>query len=135
MYNKRYGFGKKEKLCSRKVISLLFEKGNSFNEQPFRLVWTLNTDNIPFPAQTAISVGKKNIRQAVERNRIKRLIREAWRLNKDIIYNTLEKHKLQLYLMIIYSGPANIEYHDVEAGIKKLVNKFSLHLTTVSEKT
>ncbi|MEA1886769.1 MAG: ribonuclease P protein component [Bacteroidota bacterium] len=133
MYKNKYTFSKKERLCSRKVISQLFENGNSFYSEPFRVLW-LKSDNIlPYPAQTAISVGKKSFAGAVERNRLKRLIREAWRLNKHKLYKQLEKLNMQIAVMIIYSGNKIPEYLELEAQMEELISKFSLHLSRSPE--
>lgn len=129
MYNNKYTFSKKERLCSRKVISELFEKGNSFYSEPFRLLWLESDKVLPCPAQTAISVGKKAFAGAVERNRLKRLIREAWRLNKDKLYMQLEKLNMQIALMIIYSGSKMPEYRELETRMEELISKFSTHLS------
>ena len=86
MYYSNNRFRKNEKLCSRSVITRLFESGNSFNYNHFRILWMESPGILPFPAQTAISVGKKSFRAATQRNRIKRLLRETWRINKGTIY-------------------------------------------------
>jgi len=131
MDNSKFTFKKKEKLCSRKVISHLFENGNSFYSEPFRVQWLRCDDKLPFPVLTAISVGKKSFPEAVSRNRIKRLIREVWRLNKQHLYLHLKQMNLQLYIMIIYSGKKIPEYNELDRQMRKLVESFSAHLKTV----
>ena len=133
MYSNKFTYSKKEKLCSRKVISRLFENGNSFYSEPFRLLWLKSEDINPFPALTGVSVGKRSFPRAVDRNRIKRLIREAWRINKHQLYSQLEKLNLQIFIMIIYAGNKMPEYREIEVQMKDLVGKFSLHLTASSE--
>ena len=129
MDNKRFTFSKKEKLCSRKVIASLFHHGNSFYSGPFRVLWIKSSDKLPFPALMAISVGKKSLPAAVKRNRVKRLVREAWRLNKHKLYALLEEMNMQLYIMLIYTGDEIPEYASLERQVDKLVGNFSLHLT------
>lgn len=130
----RFTFSKEEKLYSRKAISLLFEKGRSFRHGSYKIIWMKDKKNSSLPARTAISVGKKNIRSAVNRNRIKRLIREAWRKNKHQLYSCLEDHDIQINIMIIFSGGKIPEYTHTEEQIKVLIEKFSLHLTGIFEK-
>lgn len=128
MYNTNYRFRKKEKLCNRSVINRLFESGNSFSYKQYRLLWMESPYSLPFPAQTAVSVGKKKFRLAVERNRIKRLLRETWRLNKNILYRKLEQLDKQVVIMIIYGGKNIPGYHDMSNDMEMLVKKFTSHM-------
>ena len=79
----RRTFRKIERLCSKKVIDALFTGGNkSFSAFPLRVVYMERSEP---GAQVLISVSKRRFKHAVDRNRIKRQIREAYRLNKDIL--------------------------------------------------
>jgi ribonuclease P protein component len=133
MYSNKFTYSKKEKLCSRKVITELFENGNAFYSESFRLLWLKSDDINPFPALSAISVGKKSFSKAVDRNRIKRLIREAWRLNKHYLYNELEKLNIQIVIMIIYTGDKVPDYNELEQQMQNLIRKFLPHLKTKAE--
>ncbi|MDZ7738216.1 MAG: ribonuclease P protein component [Bacteroidales bacterium] len=132
MYSNKNTYSKKEKLCSPEVISLLFENGYSFHSEPFRIVWMQNVDQQPFPALSAISVGKKSIKRAVDRNRTKRRIREAWRIKKAILYKQLADLDMQILLMIIYTGKRVPDYSYIEEKTQVLLNNFSLHLKEFS---
>ncbi len=76
----RYTLGKNEKLKSKKAIETLFTEGESFVQFPIRVVFIKNETSSP--NQVAFSVSKRNFKLAVDRNKIKRLMREAYRLNK-----------------------------------------------------
>ncbi|MDT8400542.1 MAG: ribonuclease P protein component [Bacteroidales bacterium] len=130
MDKNNFTFSKKEKLCSRKVISLLFENGRSFYSEPFRILWMKSDNELPFPAQTVISAGKRTFPRAVTRNRIKRLVREVWRLNKNELYRQLQQMNTQVYIMIIYTGTKVPDYEKLETQMKDLVVKFSLYLAS-----
>src|SRR5688572_6472406 len=76
-------FGKKERLNNEILIKELFEKGSSFYLFPFKVHFLNNPDqNFPFH-QVMFSVPKRNFKKAVDRNLIKRRMREAFRLNKQ----------------------------------------------------
>ncbi len=132
MYSNKNTYSKKEKLCSRKDISRLFENGKTFYSEPFRLLWLKSEDILPFPAMTGISVGKKSFPKAVDRNRVKRLIRETWRINKHHLYNQLEQINIQLVIMIIYSGDKMPKYSELKERMQETIRKFSLHLRTIT---
>lgn len=128
MINRGYTFSKQERLSSRKSIALLFEDGNSFFSYPFSVVWRYS-ESLPLsPAQVAISVPKKSFRRAVDRNRIKRITREAWRHQKGRLYNNLEQHNKQVVIMLIYAGKELPLQNDMNSQVEKLVTKFSLLL-------
>ena len=89
-------FGKKEKLVSKKAIDALFSGGNSrsMSAYPLRVVFMRKERNeTEEPAQVMVSVSKRHFKRAVKRNRVKRQIREAYRLNKHLLYEALEQKK------------------------------------------
>jgi ribonuclease P protein component len=102
---KKYLFRKEERLCSLKLIEQLYEQGSSFSFYPFRLIFLTSPTDIPYPSQIVISVPKRKFKKAVDRNRIKRLIRESYRhLKEDLLYPALTEKQKSLLLMIIYTG-------------------------------
>jgi ribonuclease P protein component len=99
----RYTFKKDEKLKSRKTIEQLFKDGKSFSNFPFRVLWQF-TKAVKGPIQTGFAVSSKNFKKAVDRNRIKRQMREAYRLQKNELQTRLTHHQKQLAVFIIYVG-------------------------------
>ncbi len=94
----RFTFKREERLSKEKVIQELFDKGSSFYLYPFKVYFMQNPDP-GFPVhQVLISVSKKNFRRAVDRNLIKRRIRESYRLNKKLLAN-----RNKLLIAYIYS--------------------------------
>ena len=90
-----FTFKRGERLKSRKVIEQLFKRGQSFAQYPLRIVWVdMEERRSEFPAQFALSVSKKKFKRAVDRNRIRRLVREAYRLNKHVLYEGLEDWRI-----------------------------------------
>src|SRR5580698_8922914 len=81
--SKTYTFTKEERLCNKKLIHELFHKGSSFLCYPFKVSWLAVAEPQQFPAQVLLSVSKKRFKHAVDRNLLKRRIREAYRLGKQ----------------------------------------------------
>jgi ribonuclease P protein component len=105
----RYTFKKEEKLKSRKTIEQLFKEGKSFSNFPFRVLWKF-TEDAKAPIQTGFAVSSKHFKKAVDRNRIKRLMREAYRLQKNELQTLLALQQKQLAVFFIYVGNELPEY-------------------------
>ena len=116
----RFTFGKEEKLKSKKQIEQLFAEGNIVKEFPV-LMKFLKTDVNEFPIKVAFSVPKKNFKLAVHRNRIKRLLRETYRLNKHILLNNVEG---KYVIMFIYTDKTEWNYNELEEKMILVLNKF-----------
>jgi len=120
-------FNKKERLCSTKVIREIFERGSAFNTSLFRVVW-LQTSGLPSPAQIAFAVPRKSIRLAVARNLIKRRIREAYRLRKQILYDFLGERNIQVAFIVIYRQKSIPDYKTVENSVNEIIAKLTERL-------
>lgn len=118
-------FTKKERLCSKKLIEALFKNASSFVVFPFRLMWVKTTLQSKFPAQVVISVPKKKIPRAIDRNRIRRQTREAYRKKKDILYDFLQNKKIQCAVMLMYIGKTSCTYHEIEAKTEMILHCFA----------
>lgn len=120
----RFTFKKYERLSSKLLIDELFDKGKSVSKYPLRAI-IHKTDRVDDAiCKVLISVPKKNFKSAVQRNRIKRLIREAYRKNKHILnYGYADYDNSQLIMAIIYTGKTIPDSSEVE---KKLI--LILHL-------
>lgn len=105
------GLGKLEKLKSRKTIDQLFKEGKSVSASGFTLVYLIKPlSQSYFPAMAGFSVPKKIFKHAVDRNRIKRLMREAYRRNKFSLYEQLVLRKEQMAIMFVYKGKTLPDY-------------------------
>ncbi len=116
----RFTLPKEEKLKHEKQIREVFDKGSSITVFPLKLIF-LRTENKISKFQVGFTVPKKNFRAAVQRNRIKRLLREAYRLNKHRIFN---KSEGSYALMFLYLGKEMTSFQDVEATLRKVFDKF-----------
>ena len=122
MENKqRYFFKKEDRLKSRTVIDLLFEKGNSFSNFPFKIIW-LPQNNIS-TLQVGIGVSSRNFKKSVDRNRIKRVIRESWRLQKNQLQEHLQAGNKKLSVFILYTNKEIPEYDFVFEKITHVINR------------
>ncbi|MGB5989906.1 MAG: ribonuclease P protein component [Marinifilaceae bacterium] len=131
MLDKSFKFRKSERLCCETRIEDLFKESDSFFVYPFRVVWKIVEEERTFPAQIAISVGKKRIRTAVKRNHLKRRIREAYRLNKHILTDMLDNKSIDF--MLIYMTSEMKEFEVFDRSMIKLLNKLKSDILTSEE--
>ena len=127
---RKYTFPKEEHLCRKKLIEELFSKqGSSFGVYPLRIVWIKSDAPTLAPPQVLISVSKRTFKRAVDRNRLKRLIREAYRLNRYRLTEQPNGHEIAL-LGIIFTGKEKSPLALVE---RKLISAFHRLLGTTPE--
>ena len=121
----RLTFKKKEKLKSRKLIEVLFKKGTSFSIFPLRVLYLFSEENIA-PLQAGFAVSSKHFKNAVDRNRVKRLMREAYRLQKNDLTANLDKNKKCMAVFFIYTSNKILPYQEIVEKIEaalKILNK------------
>jgi ribonuclease P protein component len=124
----RYTFKKNEKLKSRKIIEQLFSEGNSFSNFPFRVLWKFNETSAA-PLQCGFAVGSKHFKKAVDRNRVKRLMRESYRLQKNPLQEKLVERQKHLSVFLIYAGNELPEYPFIFEKMGNVINR----LTKISD--
>ncbi len=116
----RATFKKHERIVHKKIIEELFKKGSSSHSYPFLLKFLPASDAEYH--QVLISVSKKHFKRAVDRNLIKRRIREIYRKNKDHIYPSEQK----LYIAILYIGKEIFPYSQMERKLIKLIKRLPI---------
>jgi ribonuclease P protein component len=121
-----FTFGKDEKLCSKILIDRIFAEGETFLSFPLKIAFVELEYSPKSPIVAAFTVGKRNFKQAVHRNLIKRKIREAYRLNKHILYKGLGEKKLAVFF--IYIGKKIPDYKLIEAAMKKGIDKLVIEI-------
>lgn len=124
--SKTYTFTKEERLCNKKLIDELFHNGSSFLCYPFKVSWLIINEPQLFPAQVLFSVSKKRYKRAVDRNLIKRRIRESYRLHKQqYLYSLCRDKDKKIVFSIGYIGKEIAPYDFIEKKMLKLLNQLS----------
>jgi len=128
---KRFSLGKKERLKSRKLIDQLFSEGKNFVVSPYRVYYLFSKPGshpIPFdsyrePIQFGVGVSGKNFKKAVDRNRIKRVTRETYRLQKIELQEKLKEKHLQLNIFFIYTAKELPDFNMLKEKLAVILNK------------
>ena len=115
-------FHKQERLCSKKQMELLFNKGSSKLAYPIKLQFLETPVDLEYPVQGMFVAPKRSFKKAHDRNKLKRRMREVYRLNKSAFYETLISKNKKYILAFIYIGKKIEEYDIIEKSILKLLN-------------
>lgn len=118
---KAFSLCKDERLYLREAISELFAKGSSFTVFPYRIIYNVLPEDDPQVARVAIMTiaPKKKFKHAVDRNHVKRLTREAYRINKLPLIEAFENAGKKLQVAFIYSHNQHITFQETEKHISK----------------
>ena len=121
-----FTYPKNEKLKSKITIDLLFSKGKSVSKYPLRLVYVESDYGIPEGSEQKIkmgvSVSKKYFKHAVDRNYFKRVLREPYRLNKQLLVDHLDK---PYAFMFFYQTKERLTYDEINTKTIQLFEKFN----------
>src|SRR5690554_1963908 len=123
-------YPKTEKLKKKKYIDLLFSEGRTVSKYPLRLVYVPVKD-LEVPLQMGVSVSKKYFKKAVDRNYFKRVLRECYRLNKEILLTNLNEPYV---MMFFYQTKERLTYKEIEEKTVELFGRFNNIYQTVSQK-
>ncbi|MFC3196631.1 ribonuclease P protein component [Parapedobacter deserti] len=120
---KKHTFPKEERLCNKRLIDDLFRNGSSFFVYPYR-VTSLRVEGVSPKLQVLLSVPKRRFRYAVQRNLLKRRMREAYRLQKnERLYPALESQPFGMILAIRYVGNEVLDYAVMYARMADVLRK------------
>ena len=113
----RNTFGKAERLSLNNRIEILFASGMTISAYPIKIIWLPFQESMDFPVQILFTVSSKRFKKAVDRNRIKRQMKEIYRVEKKILYDELREKNKQILIGFIYIG------NDVKPQMEILRNK------------
>jgi len=123
-----FNLKKDERLCSYKTLGDLFTLGESFLVFPLKVVFLKSEVPLPHPAQAAFAVSKRNFKRAVKRNLLKRRMREAYRLNKNLLYDELAAKNIHISIMFIFVGKDLLEFSTIEKAMISALKKIQAKL-------
>ena len=125
------GLPKYERICKENDIQALFDKGHGISVYPFRVVYLFRHDeSLPFTVRMLVSVSKKRFHHAFKRNRVKRLMREAWRKNKAPLYEICQRDNISVDVALVYTATVIHTYEEMLAKTKKAVKEIIKHYSS-----
>ena len=123
-----FTFSKEERLCSFQLIERLYSEGHRLMAFPFSVQWMV-VSNLSTPCQVLIVAPKRKFHHAVDRNRVRRLTRECYRLRKPDFYRFLEEHNLHLVLSLVYIHNEIMTYEQLGHKMDKLLAALEKEIT------
>jgi ribonuclease P protein component len=117
-----YSYHKTEKLKSRKTLNVLFTKGKSFAVFPVKVFYVVGAVN-ENPVKAGVGVSTRNFKKAVDRNRIKRLLRECYRLNKKSLHGKVSRQQKSVSVFFLYVGKELPAYEMLSEKMKAALLK------------
>lgn len=121
-----FTFKKEERLCSRQLIDRLYNEGHRLMAFPYSVQWM----KVDGPCQVIIVAPKRKFHHAVDRNRVRRLTRECYRLRKHILYQFLEEHGISIIFSMIYIHNEIMPYEQLGHKMDKLLAALEKEITT-----
>lgn len=121
-----FTFKKEERLCSRQLIDRLYNEGRRLMAFPYSVQWM----KVDGPCQVMIVAPKRKFHHAVDRNRVRRLTRECYRLRKHILYQFLEEHGISIVFSMIYIHNEIMPYEQLGHKMDKLLAALEKEITT-----
>jgi len=128
--NTAYTFRKTERLSLKKDIDTLFNEGASFNLTPFKVFYMVQIRGEDVPVKVLIGIPKKKIRLAVNRNRLRRQIKEAYRLHKHLLIDRMKSHTGSLHIGFVYARDrSDIAFTELENQMISCLERLGRNIT------
>lgn len=127
-------YSKQEKLKSRKALEQLFAKGKSFSVFPIKVFFTVSDVSVSDGAlvQAGVGVSSRIFKKAHDRNKVKRLLREVYRTQKQPLYTSVASNQQQLNVFFLYIGKELPVFADLQVAMEKTLEKL---IRKISEPT
>lgn len=122
-------YSKQEKLKSRKALEQLFAKGKSFSVFPIKVFYTVSDGEL---VQAGVGVSSRIFKKAHDRNKVKRLLREVYRTQKQPLYTNVASNQQQLNVFFLYIGKELPVFADLQIAMEKTLEKL---IRKISEPT
>ena len=116
-------FKKEERLKSKKGIEELMSGGRSVNFSPIKMIWKEGSWTGTINTKTTVAVSKKNFKKAVDRNKLKRRMREAFRKNKKELVIRLQQRNKKINLMFIHASKEMSDFDLIQSSMISAMNK------------
>jgi ribonuclease P protein component len=124
-------FKPEERLKHRKLIDQLFKEGTTIVAYPLRFLYITPEGDQLSQSKAGFSVPKRNFKRAVDRNLLKRRIREAYRLQKDSYYQFAEESGLHFAGMFIYVAKEILAYEEIDKAVTKVLTKWKKNYSAI----
>jgi ribonuclease P protein component len=128
---KKFTLNKNERLKRRKIVEQLFSEGRAVSAFPIRVQYKLVDELLAEPVQAGFSASSRTFKRAVDRNRIKRLMREAYRLQKAPLEQALQTKQRRLALFLIYTGKELPQYALIKEKMEVVLQRLVQNITGV----
>lgn len=120
----KYTLKKSERLKKRDLIQRLFQEGKSMNKFPLKLLFLEADERLKHPALFGVTIPKKLFNKAVDRNKLKRRVRESYRIIKPELYKKLDALDKQFIFMFIYTSREKEEWKRIDSSVQYLLERF-----------
>ncbi len=127
-----YTFAKAERVTGAKRVDALFASGKSFISYPLRVVYLQHEQSPTCKCSILVTVPKKRIKKAVHRNRIKRMVRESYRLNKELVYN-IDFGEQSLDIAFVYVKDTASDYIEIQKAMQKALKQVAIRIKKTEE--
>ncbi|MEO5905243.1 MAG: ribonuclease P protein component [Saprospiraceae bacterium] len=121
---KSFTLSKQERLSSLKEIEVLFKEGKSFTKYPFRVIWLDKNPTSGSGIRVMFSVSKRKFTRAVDRNKVKRLMRESYRLLKPTFYQSMPENA-SWDIGFVYTGKEILDFQTIQQNLLKALDRLS----------
>src|SRR4051812_32311059 len=120
---KIFSYGKNEKLKSRKLFEQIFSEGKSFTVFPIKTFYLKPDESLDFPVKVGVGASGKYFKKAVDRNRIKRLLREAYRTEKLLLHQYLQEHNQHIVVFLLYIDKILPDYTSLKTKMPLILER------------